>query len=371
MPSMTGRRRGFPTFARRSRPRRGLAEAILLQAEARLELTNYAGAIELLSAHQGAAGTNADEYLFWLAEAHARKGDYRAAERWVCETGQRVPRLVPLPGGGPRGGVGARGAGAHGAVRMAARDRACCSRRTGCSRQRCARMPRSDLVPRGCLLLSEAQLATKDYPGAEATLQPLAKRLLGPKRAWQWQYSAVPHSTGGGADECGVARARRILLALAVNAGQTNLQADSAEFQASLLERLGRTDEALTAYQKNLAEGVPAERQRTALLKTTALSLAQTNIPQAMKTLEKFLGQYPKAAAADLALLTLGELRLRQHESGADTNLVVITATNAPAATNGLQLAAASIHRADEAVPAEPVIRQGATGPWMVLCLGS
>src|ERR1019366_3297845 len=56
-----------------------LAEAILLQAEARLELTNYAGAIELLSGHQKDAGTNADQYLFWLAEAYARKGDYRAA----------------------------------------------------------------------------------------------------------------------------------------------------------------------------------------------------------------------------------------------------------------------------------------------------
>src|SRR5512137_1276766 len=43
-----------------------LSEAILLQAQARLELSNYAGALELLSAHQGNAGTNADQYLFWL-----------------------------------------------------------------------------------------------------------------------------------------------------------------------------------------------------------------------------------------------------------------------------------------------------------------
>ena len=52
-------------------PRR--AEAILLQAQARLMLTNYAGAIELLSAHQGAAGPLADQYAFWLAEAYSRK----------------------------------------------------------------------------------------------------------------------------------------------------------------------------------------------------------------------------------------------------------------------------------------------------------
>ena len=65
------------------------------------------------------------------------------------------------------------------------------------------------------------------------------------------------------------------LLALAANAAQTNLLAESAAFQAGLLERLGQTNEAIAAYQKNLAEGIPAERQRQALLKITELSLAQ------------------------------------------------------------------------------------------------
>ena len=64
----------------------------------------------------------------------------------------------------------------------------------------------------------------------------------------------------------------------------------------------------------NLAEGIPAERRRQALLKIIELSMAQNQIPQAAKTLENFLSQYPDAALADLALLTLGELRLRQYE---------------------------------------------------------
>src|SRR2546426_10608103 len=56
-----------------------LPEAILLQAQARLKQTNYAGANELLSSQQRLAGTNADQYAFWLAEAYSRKGDDRAA----------------------------------------------------------------------------------------------------------------------------------------------------------------------------------------------------------------------------------------------------------------------------------------------------
>ena len=74
---------------------------------------------------------------------------------------------------------------------------------------------------------------------------------------------------------------------------QTNLLAESAAFQAGLFERLGQTNEAIVAYQRNLAEGIPAERQRQALLKIIELSLAQDNIPQATQTLEKFLPSIP------------------------------------------------------------------------------
>ena len=87
-----------------------LPEAILLQAQARLELTNYAGAIELLTANQGKAGTNADQYLFWLAEASYAQRGLARGQRCLCEAGQGVPRLPTLPGGGPRRSVRAGGA---------------------------------------------------------------------------------------------------------------------------------------------------------------------------------------------------------------------------------------------------------------------
>ena len=70
---------GFADFCKKFPTSPRLPEAILLQAAARIELSNYAGALELLSAGQKNAGTNADQYLFWLAEANSRKGDYRAA----------------------------------------------------------------------------------------------------------------------------------------------------------------------------------------------------------------------------------------------------------------------------------------------------
>ena len=73
-----------------------VGEAILLQAEARIELRNYAGAIALLSSHQKDAGTNADQYLFWLAEAQMRKGDYRAASESFAKLVKEFPASTRL-----------------------------------------------------------------------------------------------------------------------------------------------------------------------------------------------------------------------------------------------------------------------------------
>src|SRR5438105_2535115 len=68
----------FGQFAKSYTNSARLGEAILYQARARLGLSNYAGALELLS-RQNAAGTRADEYLFWEGETLYQKGDLRAA----------------------------------------------------------------------------------------------------------------------------------------------------------------------------------------------------------------------------------------------------------------------------------------------------
>ncbi len=334
---------GFAEFCRKFPASPRLAEAILLQAEARLELTNCAGAIELLSTHLGAAGANTDHYLFWLAEAYARKGDYRAASDGFARVMKEFPASLHCLEAAI-GEASARAVLARSAPSEWARMIELLRQTNGVFQAAVRANSGHELVPHGCLLLSEAQLATKDYRGAEETFQPLAKRLLDPKTAWQWQYLLCRIQLADGRTNSAL-QGTTNLVALAANAGQTNLLADSAAFQAGMLEHLGRTDEALAAYQKNLAEGVPAERQRQALLKITELSLAspaQDKIPLAAEKLEQFIRQYPEAAAADLALLTLGELRLSQDEAGAKTNPAAGVTTNVPTATNGLQLALAS-----------------------------
>ena len=344
---------GFADFCQKFPTSPRLAEAILLQAEARLELRNYAGAIALLSAHQKDAGTNADQYLFWLGEAQLRKGDHRAASEGFAKLVKEFPtssRLLEAA----MGEASARAALARAEPSEWPRVLALLQETNGVFQSAARTNAGNDQVVQGYLLLSEAQLATKAYRAAEETLQPLAKRLLNPKTAWHWQYLLCRIQLADGRTNAALQGITN-LLAAAAKAAQPDLLAESAAFQAGLLERLGQTNEAVVAYQKNLAEGVPAERQRQALLKITELSLAQAKLPQATQMLEKFLGQYPDAASADLAWLTLGELRLRQYEGGVNTQGLADTTTNTPAATNDLQMALASFDTLVKKFPQSPL----------------
>ncbi|MGO8931431.1 MAG: tetratricopeptide repeat protein [Limisphaerales bacterium] len=344
---------GFADFCQKYPDSPRLAEAILLQAEARLQLSNYAGAIALLSAHQKDAGTNADKYVFWLTEAQLRKGDYRAASDGFAKLVKEFPASSHLLDAA-MGEASAEAALARAEPSEWPRVIQLLQQTNGVFQCAARTNAGNELVVRGQLLLSEAQLATKDYRAAEEILQPLAKRLLSPRLAWQWLYLLCHIQLADGRTDAAL-QSTTNLLAAAANVGQTNLLADSTAFQASLFERLGRTNEAIVAYQKNLAEGIPAERKRQALLKIIELSLALNQIPQAAQTLEKFLSQSPDDALADLALLTLGELRLRQSEAGVDTNLVANASTNAAAATNNLQLALASFTTLVKKYPQSPL----------------
>ena len=64
---------------------------------------------------------------------------------------------------------------------------------------------------------------------------------------------------------------------------------------------------------------------------------------EAAQSVQQFVDRYPRARSADIALLTLGELRLRQWLTGQETNTVVAAGTNAPATTNALDLALKSL----------------------------
>ncbi|HEX7577547.1 MAG TPA: tetratricopeptide repeat protein, partial [Verrucomicrobiae bacterium] len=96
--------------------------------------------------------------------------------------------------------------------------------------------------------------------------------------------------------------------------------------QGKVLEQLGRTDDAIAAYRPNLAANAPVMQKWEAIFKIAELEIVQGNLTNAEDALTNFLAQFPKAVSADIALLTVGELRLKEYAAQ-------------PAATNQLSAA--------------------------------
>jgi TolA-binding protein len=304
-----------------------LPEARLLQGQARFKLGNYAGASELLTNNQSKAGRFADQYLYWLAQARFQQKEYGAAAEAFAKLANEFPQS-------PRRLEAALGE-ATSRARLSEWPRVIelLQKPDGIFQHAAKTNAADELVPRGYLLLGEAQAAQKDFRAAEATLAPLGTKLI-PKLAWQWQYLMCRIQLADNRAEQALQSTTNLL---AQAAGQPSLVAESISFRAKTLETLGRVEQAIDAYKENLTATSPVEYQRQALLKTTELHLSQNRVANAATNVEKFLAQFTNAPASDstvpLARLTLGELRLRQHglasqNAGPDKPADLVLATN-------------------------------------------
>jgi tetratricopeptide (TPR) repeat protein len=73
-------------------------------------------------------------------------------------------------------------------------------------------------------------------------------------------------------------------------------QAASFFLQGEILEKLGRTNEALGVYAKNLADSQPQEVQWQALARTIQLTVALNPLPQAIQALDALIAKQPPQA---------------------------------------------------------------------------
>lgn len=323
-----------------------LPEALLFQAQARLQLTNYPGVLALLTNNLPKAGQWSADYVFSIGQTYLRMGEpAKAAEEFAKVVNQYPTARCALDAVIGEAAARSRLSDWQRVVNLLLH--------TNGIFQAVARTNQtSELLARGFLMLGEAQFARQDYPGVQGALQALSKFQLPARLAWQHQYLECRLSIAQGRTTEAFQRMTNLLV-LATNAAQRSFIAETIGLQAELLERLGRTDEAMDTYQKNLGEGVPLDRQRQALLKIAELSLAQNRLPKATQMLETFCAQY-REASRDQALLTLGELRLRQHLSGPFTNAPA--GTNAAPATNQLQLAMSALNSLVQEFPQSALV---------------
>jgi len=325
----------FAEFTQRYTNSPLLPEAILFQAQARIKSTNYAGALELLSANPSLATKRGDFYLLLTAEALSQKGDLQSAADNFGKVSREFPSSPFRLEAAVRETIDRSRLGDWPRVLQLLQDANAAfqsSVRAGAT---------NEWMARGYLLLTEGHLRNNQYEPAGEALDRIQTLQLPLDLTWERQYFRCRIlSLAGRTDEA--LRAMTNLLSLATSVGQPNVRAQSIALHAELLESASRPFDALGIYQLNLTCDSPPERQRQALEKINALSIKLNKLAESARILEQFLTNCPAAEPADLAIVTLGEFRLRLHDSGAAFVPVPPTTNGPAAASNYLQQALAN-----------------------------
>jgi TolA-binding protein len=310
------------------------SEAILLQAQALIKQQKLLGSVSLLNTNLGRAGTLADQYLFWLGESYRLSTNYDSAAETFARLIREYPnsvRLLESSYGEAQARFKLKDYGKaaellkspNGVFRTAVRKRA-----------------NDELATRGELLLAEALYEKGDYAVAEQQLLALPEKDLLPEFKWWRLYHLCQVQMASRRLEEALKQSTN-LLAFATAAGKRTVQTESIFLQGKILELLDRPEDAAKAYALNDADSVPPEVRKKAVMKSIELSLTQQRLGDASKKMEGFLKQYPEDNSSDGVLLALGELRLRQAISGAESNVI----NNLVSSTNLLQQALATFDR--------------------------
>lgn len=285
-------------------------EAILYQAQAMLSCGETTGAIELLSTNQNRAAMLAPEYLYWLGRAQLQNKNFTHAVPIFAELVQKYP-------GWPKAvDANVREAEAYSRMGEPQRVIQLLQQTNGLFQQAVRDGATSNTIASGYLLLGDANLAQRDFAGVDSALRALDKQKLDADLKWQRDYLACRRQRAEGRLDEALHNSASLL----VTANSTN-HAAGVEFQAGVLEGLGNLDAAVNAYTNNLVPDAPPDQQRQAVLKIAELDLKQNKLPDVVRRLSSFLEQFPTPKVSDLAVLTLGEVRLKQALSGSDTNL--------------------------------------------------
>jgi tetratricopeptide (TPR) repeat protein len=304
------------------------ADAILYLARARLEQSNYSGAISLLESNFAGARNQAlaRDYVFWIAKAHFSAGDYERAAEGFSNFAKNFPD-------------------APARIEAAYDEADACARMkqwpevigllqpaNGVFHQAAADNPKSDFVTMGSLLLGEALFAETNYSEAEKVVSGVDTNAVSPDFRWRRQYLRCQIKLAAG--DAGEALNESTNL-LDVAFGPRH-QAESVFLQGEILEKLGRLPLALQTYIQNL-DNLPEGLQAQALARTVELTVSlHTNAPaEAIQALEG-LARRTRTNGLDVARFSLGELYLQAYFHP----LKPLEGTNAaPAPTNCLEQA--------------------------------
>jgi TolA-binding protein len=310
--------------------------AVLMQAQAEFKQGKLTNAAALLAEKKNKAQNLSDQYAYWIGEAQFQNGDFTNAAKTFTSLAQN------FSGSPLRLRAIVEAASAHAQIDEWPQVIALLQETNGVFQRAVQMDSANELVSRGQLLLAQAKFTLKDFSGAAAVLESLNSQTLAPRLDWQRAYLLCQAKLA--ADDLPAALVVTTnLTQIARLENDGDLAAESVALRAEIFEKLNRGSDAIAAYQENLATNAPPERQRQAVLKIAELAVAQNQFSTAEQSLSNFLLQFSNAPSADIALLTLGELNLKDYAAQPAT------------ATNHLQSASAALDQFLGAFPKSPL----------------
>ncbi len=317
--------------------------AVLLLAQSEFYQKNYSAATNRLAdpanlARAKAAGL-ADSYVYWQAEAQFAQGDLAGAAQTFVSLTEKYP--------GSSLALSATVAAAEAFARLGrwAETDNLLDQPDGPFQRAVQQDPASGQVSSGRLLLAESKNMQKRFSESISILNLLDPGTLTTEQSWKRAYLLYLAQSGlNNLDDALAATTSLLKIARPGNGDvwATNL-AESVASRASVLERQGRLAEAAAALQENLTNTAPMDQQQRTVLKLADLAMAQKNLTNAEAVLESFRTQFSDSPASEIALLTLGELHLKDFVAQ-------------PSATNHLAMAKAKMDQCIAISPNDPLL---------------
>ncbi len=313
-------------------------EAALLQAQAEFKQGKLAQTIALLNARKAGAGHLADQYVYWIGEAQFQNGDFtNAAETWIVLT-QKFPESQS------RLRAVVEAAAAYAQLGRWRQHDALLEDTNGVFQQEAQLDSGNELVLDGQLSLENSKYQQRDFPGVSAVYEWLTNRWETLNQGQQYQGTYLFYLAKMEAGDFGAAlSAATDLVQIAGSPGNQDWLATAWASRGAVLEKMDRLPEAIQAWQENLTNA-PVMQKREAILKVAELEIVRGQLTNAEEALTNFLAQFPETISADIALLTAGELQLKDY----------IASRAAGSATNHLQAASAAFDRFLGAYPDSP-----------------
>ncbi len=312
-----------------------LAAAVLYQAEARYKLGQFTNAITLLSTNRDKAGPLADEYHYWIGEAQFQTRDFTNAAATFVSLARDYPES-PL-----RLRAVVEATAAYARLSDWRRHDALLENPDGVFQRAAQLDPGNELIVNGRLSLENSKFQQRDFPGAAAVYEQLTNQwpTLNQVQQCEGDYLFYRAKMELGDFAAALAAATNLVQIAGSPTNQEWLATGWAS-QGAALKQMDHSPEAIQAWENNLTNA-PVKQEWEAIWNIAELEIVQGDLTNAAETLTNFLGRFPKAISADIALLTAGELQLKNFAvrlvetnelASAQTNfsLFISSFTNSP-----------------------------------------